>query len=269
MTTQHRKPLKIHLHGTARSPTVMWPRMMLFLGFLISSVQGTNPPAPVMLTWRIINTATGDIINSTSSFQAPGTWWPELHFDLCRLAAGSWDIGHWAVASKGRPECGEGKGGCTLSPSKGRGPGCGHLYSRHSLRQTPFYICPEGGRDRSEVLKCGGAESFYCKEWGCESTGTVYWTPPVKDLITVKRVPQTPLASDPRYGRCASFLCNPVSITWTEEGRRFSDWGAGRTWGLRLYQSGYDQGLLFTIQQVAHQDVLTEGPSKVLGGGPA
>lgn len=37
-------------------------------------------------------------------------------------------------------------------------------------------------------------------------------------------------------------------ITFTEEGKRILNWEAGRTWGLRLYQIGLDQGLLFTIK---------------------
>ena len=105
---------------------------------------------------------------------------------------------------------------------------------------TPVYVCPGGGRDRSQIAKCGGADSFYCAAWGCETTGRVHWfTNPVKDLLQVKLPQDFPpcktLSSKPGQ-------CFPLQIKFTDEGKRFTRWDVGRAWGLRLYQTGSNNG---------------------------
>lgn len=35
---------------------------------------------PVSQTWEVIDTATGQVINSTTQTQPLGTWWPDLFF---------------------------------------------------------------------------------------------------------------------------------------------------------------------------------------------
>ena len=45
-----------------------------------------------------------------------------------------------------------------------------------------------------------------------------------------------------------NFLCNPVRLKFSTEGKKFPSWEAGQSWGLQLYQPGYDNGLLFTIR---------------------
>ena len=51
-----------------------------------------NPHQPMSLTWMVLSATTGEVINSTSAIYPKNTWWPDLEFDLCLLAAGSWDI---------------------------------------------------------------------------------------------------------------------------------------------------------------------------------
>ena len=93
-------------------------------------------------------------------------------------------------------------------------------------------------------------------------------------MITLSRVPG-PARSDwkawvgrrslivgPRIG----FLCNPIRLKFSTKGKRFPSWEAGQSWGLRLYQSGYDNGLLFTIK-LKVQPIQT-GPSQGIGHTP-
>ena len=83
----------------------------------------------------------------------------------------------------------------------------------------------------------------------------VDWEPPICGyLITLGHVPG-PTGSTGGHereslitGPCMNFLCNPVRLKFSMEGKMFPGWEARQSWGLRLYQSGYDNGLLFTIR---------------------
>lgn len=230
---------------------------ILFMLLSIWPDAAANPHQPMNLTWMVLSTTTGEVINSTSAIYPKNTWWPDLEFDLCLLAMGSWDIGDWEVRTPGKPGCGAGINRCNTRPPTNSGPGCSHFIQRAALRDTTFYVCPEGrwDRDRATVNNCGGTDKFYCATWGCESTGTVDWEPPTQgDLITLSRVPG-PAGLTGGHGRgslvtgpCLRFLCNPVRLKFSTEGKKFPSWEAGQSWGLRLYQSGYDKGLLFTVR---------------------
>lgn len=86
------------------------------------------------------------------------SWFPDLTFDLCKLAEGSW------------PDSDTQK---TLRDSY---PSC---------RWRTFYICPGGNR----TSKYGGPEQFYCAAWGCETSvgGNNLWTTSREDLVTIAR----------------------------------------------------------------------------------
>ena len=51
-----------------------------------------------------------------------------------------------------------------------------------------------------------------------------------------------------------------------ETRKQATNWGAGLLWGLRLYQSGYDNGVLFMIRQLENPkgQTLGIGPNTVL-----
>lgn len=230
---------------------------ILFMLLSIWPDAAANSRQPMNLTWMVLSTTTGEVINSTSAIYPKNTWWPDLEFDICLLAVGSWDIGDWEVRTPGKPECGAGINRCNTRPPTNSGPGCSHFIQQAALRDTTFYVCPVGrwDRDRVTVNNCGGADKFYCATWGCESTGTVDWEPPTRgDLITLSRVPG-PTGLTGGHGRgslvtgpCMRFLCNLVRLKFSTEGKKFPSWEAGQSWGLRLYQSGYDNGLLFTVR---------------------
>lgn len=220
-----------------------------------------SPHTPAKITWSVLG-QTGEIIYQATDIRPPGTWWPSLHPDICGLAVGNpqWYFG----APGGRGKKG-GRGEITLTESrlgasidwdqrpgwKDRGfPGilCNNSPRRRQLQSIPFYVCPEPRsrpkeQKNSLALSCTRSE-YYCQAWGCETTGTGYWIrQPGWELITVKRNITT-ASGWPGW-------INPLNITFTLEGRKRSiihEWKTGLWWGLRLYQTGTDEGVLFKIQ---------------------
>lgn len=99
---------------------------------------------------------------------------------------------------------------------------------------------------------CGGAEDYYCSRWGCETIAP--WTTRDTEL-EITRV------NSPGKGGKIQTKGGKIQIkvkTW--KAVQNSQWVRGKTWGLRLYVSGTDPGIRFTIQWRAQQ-----GPS-ILGG---
>lgn len=63
-----------------------------------------------------------------------------------------------------------------------------------------FYVCPGKHRDKSLQYICGYCDSYFCKSWGCETTGDVPWKPTSSwDLITV-RLKSLPIYLQQRLG---------------------------------------------------------------------
>ena len=46
-----------------------------------------SPHHPVNMTWLVYNPETRSLLNLSSNIAPKGTWWPDLTFDLCVLAA--------------------------------------------------------------------------------------------------------------------------------------------------------------------------------------
>lgn len=118
------------------------------------------------------------------------------------------------------------------------------------LRTHPFYVCPGPHRSQSLNPTCGGKADFFCKSWGCETSGTARWKPSSSwDYIRVTA--NYSLASYVPGGfdldECTDW-CHPLRVTFTEPGKRALGWTKGYTWGLRIYKERYDEGLLFTIR---------------------
>ena len=192
-----------------------------------------NPHHPVNMTWAVYNPETGGLLNSSSNVAPKGTWWPELTFDLCVLAA---DINGFQGPSElsdfiGSPQFE------TLGLFDWAFQG-----DTPHTEPAPVYVCPGGGRDRNQTARCGGADSSYCAAWGCETTGTVHWLAnPVKDLIQVKL---------PQDLCCCLNLDNVFHYRLSSlmREKKFTRWDVGRAWGLCLYQTGFDNGFRFELK---------------------
>nr|KAF6292318.1 hypothetical protein mPipKuh1_009758 [Pipistrellus kuhlii] len=219
--------------------------LLLLQPRLISS---DHPHTPRRLTWQVLS-QTGDTVWSITKESPPGTWWPSLTPDTCALMAGleGWDTPDITYLQANQVR---------LSARHARDqvswghPGCSYPRARWRIRATQFYICPRDGRTKSEAKRCGGVEDFYCREWGCETTGAAWWQPTsLWDLITVQR--------NISAGSCeTSGLCNPLNISFTEKGKH-ATWVMGKTWGLRFYMTGWDKGFTFSIK------LKTETPTPV------
>ena len=133
---------------------------VLFMLLSLWLTAAANPHQPMNLTWMILSATTGEVINSTLAIHPKNTWWPDLEVYLCLLAVGSWDISEWEVKMPSKPECGAGTNRCNTQPPTNSGTGCSHYIQRASLWEIPFYVCPEGRRNRATINNCGVLTSF-------------------------------------------------------------------------------------------------------------
>lgn len=252
----------------APTPKNMKPVLLLLL-LLVKASHGAghsnNPHAPWNQTWLVVNAETGVIANSSSSIgEHKDPWFPDLYVDLCDLVGEeAWD------------------------PSDQEpfpGYGCASPGQRKRTREQHFYVCPGHSRSRDQVKKCGGPGSAYCAAWDCVSTGYIWWEAPIKtDLITVGRGDRSMLGTgkcqqNSRWVDCGPCYdkerfpnhpwatpggrCNSLIIRFTEKGKK-ANWTTGKTWGLRLYRSGYDPKLTFTIRRTLSPVKTSVGPNIV------
>ncbi|XP_038179390.1 MLV-related proviral Env polyprotein-like [Arvicola amphibius] len=222
--------------------------------------EAKSPHTVYNITWRVTNLMTGQVANSTSMLETTKDVFPTLYFDLCDLVGDSWNPSDQEPFS---------------------GYGCHHPGGRHGTRARDFYVCP-GQNFRKE---CGGPADGYCAQWGCETTGDAYWKPSSSwDLITLKRG-TTPgytgagpwVCSKDWCGPCYDSLtknvtgatlggrCNPLILDFTAQGKT-AVWDGPKSWGLRLYRSGYDPVTIFSLtRQIASvSSTVAVGPNAVL-----
>nr|AAC80265.1 envelope protein [Gibbon ape leukemia virus] len=246
-----------------------WKRLIILLSCVFgdgkTSLQNKNPHQPVTLTWQVLS-QTGDVVWDKKAVQPLWTWWPSLTPDVCALAAGleSWDIPESDVSSSKRVRPPDSDYTAAYKQITWGAIGCSYPRARTRMANSPFYVCPRDGRTHSEARRCGGLESLYCKEWSCETTGTVYWQPkPSWDLITVKW--DQNLKWEQKFQKCEQTgWCNPLKIDFTEKGKLSRDWITGKTWGLRFYVYGHP-GIQLTIRlEVTNMPVVAVGPDPVL-----
>lgn len=221
--------------------------VVLYLSSFPFCPASASPHPPRNLTWMVISDA-GHIVWSTSKVTT-NQWWPDLFPDICQLAVGAtgWDL-------EEHPDLQEVPYTCTSDEWTVRGRawgGCCHGHWRNVLRTQEFYVCPGFHRDRSLDPKCGGKLDFYCKSWGCETSGQAHWNPTSSwDYISVTANYSLKdyVPGDVSAGECEWNWCHPLRVTFTEKGKKATDWLKGYTWGLRFYLRGYDEGLIFTVK---------------------
>ena len=235
---------------------------MLILGSM--GAPNGSPHAVYSLTWQIIS-QTGEVVWKTTGQHALNTWWPPLTPDFCQLAAGldSWDIATTDYNQLTR----------NMQPTGGGSVGCSNPGRRCRLAEASFYVCPRDGRDRATAYKSGGYNEMFCAAWGCETTGDAYWKPHSSwDKIRVTRGWKREIWDEEYFteycqlSKCGTNgKCLPLNITFTEQGRKATEWQQGYTWGLRWYLDSTDRGLTFKIQLKAEAIVSQSiGPNQVL-----
>lgn len=268
-----------------------WPTLIILLScaFTLTPTLSNNPHAPQKLTWEMLNEV-GGVVWSATRVHPPWTWWPVLQPDICKLAAGSpaWDFPTHEKLDKPPPEkqCVPNGIGSTL--------GCLGQFFWANLQAADFYVCPSQGRSREQGRSCGGAESYFCAQWGCETTGEAYWKPSSSwDLIIIKRGHEpsalgqgerdSPISLDPvlekmglscptppphtHHGPCKDSYCNPLKISFTAPGKLDRQWLRGNHWGWRIYAGTGtgDLGFVFTIRlKIESLPARTIAPNSVL-----
>lgn len=194
------------------STSILWPGVS----------GGTSPHQVYNVTWTITNLMTGERANATSVRGTLADAFPILHFDLCDLVGDTWEK---SVHDPGSFEY-----------------GCQSQGQKYQIQSKEFYVCPGHKVNKN----CGGPADGYCAKWGCETTGEAYWKPSSSwDLITLKRgvTPSGDQCQDNKGGRC-----NPLVLQFTASGKKAS-WDGPKSWGLRLYVTGYDPVTMFSLNR--------------------
>nr|KAF6387451.1 hypothetical protein mMyoMyo1_007947 [Myotis myotis] len=223
----------------------------MLVTLLVNTPATGSPHTPYNITWQIIDTNSAVILNQTSQIHPKDTWFPELRIDLLTLLPNPLDTSDYCLGAAIHQ---------AFEDSKPR-------------RTLYFYVCPGHSQARSRGNDpCGSAGDYFCASWSCVSIGHIWWKAPKKgDLITVGRLAAPPC---PQNGRV---YCNPVSISFTKEGRKATGWDTGKTWGFRIYSCRgalrrADPGMLFTLRvqntPLHYHSPVGMGPNKVLAPQP-
>ncbi|KAM6202365.1 endogenous retrovirus group S71 member 1 Env polyprotein-like [Rhynchocyon petersi] len=171
-----------------------------------------NPHQRTPYAWQLRRTLDGAVVKHVNT---AGT--PTFSLDLCEL---------WG--ENDRPDVHE------TAHFPYRSHGCDSLQDEKDLWHTQLYICPSSGPS-----ECGGKEDFHCAAWGCETIAP--WKKVDRELnfmwVVKKGAPRN----------CQTGKCNPIEVTPFNP--QDKSWLGGKTWGFRLYVSGYDPGIRFTVQK--------------------
>lgn len=112
--------------------------LVILMLLLFPTPQSLNPHVPYLLTWKVGNGQTQEEYNHTTHIAPLGTWFPDLYFNLDKVAdIDGMEGGDWRKKQR-----------------------------RVSVSRNGFYACP-GFRTGAERQKCGGIESLYCAQWSC------------------------------------------------------------------------------------------------------
>ncbi|XP_062045886.1 MLV-related proviral Env polyprotein-like [Lepus europaeus] len=130
------------------------------------------------------------------------------------------------------------------------------------------YVCP-GEKNGKSLPGCGGSEVGYCKKWGCETTGSVYWKPSSSwDLITVRAAPGITF-TECGGGDCSTCMngrqgrCHLQILRFTDKGKQ-DKWDRPKSWGIYLYRPAKDPFALFALSRTITVMTKSDGPNKVL-----
>lgn len=197
--------------------------MILTLGFLILSLLdpallatalALKPHQHLNSTWQVLTSRRDSIWSASKITGQP--WWPDLHPDLCMLAT---------LTS---PDCHMDDQSLTVkAPNlydsyydrRPRPPGCANSTQRKKIASQRFYVCPGSHWDHSLLYKCGVTD-YFCRSWGCETTGNTYWSPSSSwDFITMTHnYSLGHLNTHAGAPKCGDW-CHPLKIQFTDPGK--------------------------------------------------
>ncbi|XP_056656426.1 sorting nexin-10 isoform X2 [Monodelphis domestica] len=121
--------------------------------------------------------------------------------------------------------------------------------STEDLVLMGHYICPSSNPER---LNCNQSGHYFCAYWDCvtlASDEATYWTVNTDQFLKLKLVSNTGCTWDWFFHSPASKQARCTQLNLTVQRPKDDGWLLGRTWGVRRYESGYDQGGFFTIRK--------------------
>ncbi|KAM9001353.1 endogenous retrovirus group S71 member 1 Env polyprotein [Sarcophilus harrisii] len=187
-----------------------------------------NPYLPTRYNWTLTRTNDGTVIAFNATYGQP-----ILYFDLCSLLGPDWNIANdWG--SKNTMTWSDDEGKWNADPGCGVGVPAPDEHEQ-ALQDHSFYVCPSDGPP-----KCQGKDQFHCGTWDCETIASWLDREGKDPNINLIRV-------SPKNPTCKVGSCNPMTLhikTWTAD-----YWRTGKSWGLRVYSKGYDNGGYFTLQK--------------------
>lgn len=142
---------------------------------------------------------------------------------------------------KGQPKHG-GPQGCNLPHlSNPQYPGCSRVLGGSSFKRHGHLYIPGSSRTTTDISNWGGAEVYYCTQYGCEVTGQANGSNiSGSSLFNGSHFPN--FLKIPYMGNVLpTYVSNPLQMTFTEKGRKISNWEFGRMWGFP------DSGALFSL----------------------
>lgn len=102
----------------------------------------------------------------------------------------------------------------------------GRSFKRHGQ----LYI-PGSSRTTTDISNWGGAEVYYCTQYGCEVTGQANGSNiSGSSLFNGSHFPNF-LKISYMGNVLPTYVSNPLQMTFTEKGREISNWEFGRMWG--------------------------------------
>uniref|UniRef100_A0A8I5N5K0 Envelope glycoprotein n=1 Tax=Papio anubis TaxID=9555 RepID=A0A8I5N5K0_PAPAN len=197
---------------------------------LLPCIACSNPHQPYQLTWKVTNFETHEVLNETSQIAPIGTWFPDLYFNLDKIAmVDDMEGGEWRKQAR-----------------------------RVSISRNGFYACP-GFRTGPMKKTCGEITSLYCYSWSCVTTNDGEWKWATKPwYITMSYV-------QPCTRTQYSANCNLIRIKFEDAARSDPRWTSGLIWGLYLYQRplfGLPIQLKLTVSPVTPP--VAVGPNQVI-----
>ena len=159
-----------------------------------------------------------------------GTWFPDLYFNLDKIAKiDDMEGGEWRKQAR-----------------------------RVSVSRNGFYACP-GFRTREMRKTCGEIDALFCAIWSCITTNDGEWKWATKPwYITMSFVQR---CTRTRYSK----TCNLVRIKFEDAAKSDNRWISGLTWGLYLYQKPL-YGIPIQIKLIVNPITapVAVGPNQVL-----
>lgn len=147
---------------------------------------------------------------------------------------------------------------------------------KRGILRFPFYVCADSHWPRNLLLKCGAKVDYFCKSWDFETTGDTYWKPSSsgnllhlkQDILTLAPTisPLKQVVNTLNLAQKDGVI--PSQSALPPQGCKQEGCIKGYTWGLSIYHSGPDGGLLFTnklLKEFPYRPVAIV-PNPALGG---